>query len=95
MEKSNSTLSNEVIPAAAGIGLRSRHYRDFQTGKPETAWIEAHSENLFAAGGLAYRVMGQIRSDYPLSLHGAVLAKAEAADPTVPTITNMLPRMTR
>ena len=80
MEKPNAKPSNEVIPAAAGIGLRSSHYRDFQTGKPETAWIEAHSENLFAAGGLAHRVMSQIRSDYPLSLHGVGLSLG-SADP--------------
>ncbi len=80
VEKPNDKHSETVIPAAAGIGLRSNHYRDFQTGKPATAWVEAHSENLFAAGGLVHQVMEQIRSNYPLSLHGVGLSLG-SADP--------------
>ncbi|OCX74589.1 hypothetical protein A6M27_02200 [Acidithiobacillus thiooxidans] len=75
-----STLSNSEIPLAAGIGLRACHYRNFQNGKPPTAWVEAHSENLFAAGGLAHRVMHQVRNHYPVSLHGVGLSLG-SADP--------------
>lgn len=75
-----STLSNREIPLAAGIGLRACHYRDFQNSKPHTAWVEAHSENLFAAGGLPHRVMHQVRSHYPVSLHGVGLSLG-SADP--------------
>ena len=75
-----STLSNGEIPVAAGIGLRACHYPDFQIGKPPTAWVEAHSENLFAAGGLPHRLMHQVRSHYPVSLHGVGLSLG-SADP--------------
>lgn len=75
-----NTFSNGEIPVATGIGLRACHYRDFQIGKPQTAWVEAHSENLFAAGGLPHRVMHQVRSHYPLSLHGVGLSLG-SADP--------------
>ncbi|PKY11509.1 hypothetical protein B1757_04670 [Acidithiobacillus marinus] len=79
-EPSFQTLSNNAIPAAAGIGLRACHYHAFQSGKPEIAWVEAHSENLFADGGLVHRVMRQVRQEYPLSLHGVSLSLG-SADP--------------
>jgi uncharacterized protein (UPF0276 family) len=72
--------SIDTIPGAAGIGLRAAHYDDFLATAPEVAWIEVHSENLFAAGGKVHRVMEQVRRDYPLSLHGVGLSLG-GADP--------------
>lgn len=72
--------SIDAIPAAAGIGLRAAHYDDFLAMAPEVAWVEVHSENLFAAGGKVHRVMEQVRRDYPLSLHGVGLSLG-SADP--------------
>jgi uncharacterized protein (UPF0276 family) len=70
----------DPIPAQAGIGLRSAHYRDFLTGRPDTAWCEAHSENFFVEGGIAHRVLERVREAYPLSLHGVGLSLG-SADP--------------
>lgn len=54
----------------AGIGLRSRHYQDIITQKPQINWFEVISDNYFCGGGLPLFYLDKIRQDYPLSLHG-------------------------
>lgn len=62
------------IPPNAGIGLRAPHYLDILSAPPAIGWFEAHSENYFAEGGLPLYYLEQIRSRYPLSLHGVGLS---------------------
>lgn len=62
------------LPAAAGIGLRTAHYDAFLTGRPGVAFLEVHTENFFHDGGRESQVLGRLRQDYPLSLHGVGLA---------------------
>jgi uncharacterized protein (UPF0276 family) len=57
----------------AGIGLRALHYADFLRAHPVAGWIEVHSENYFGAGGRDRQVLGALRRDYPVSLHGVGL----------------------
>lgn len=66
------------MPVAAGIGLRAPHVTRVLHERPPVAWLETHSENLFAAGGPFYHAMQQIRADYPLSLHGVGLSLGSA-----------------
>ena len=66
------------IPAAAGIGLRGPHHSQFLTDAQSVAWLEAHSENFFAADGIALGALERIRADYPLSLHGVGLSLGSA-----------------
>lgn len=63
-----------TIPASAGIGLRSPHYRDVLEQRPAVGWFEAHSENYFGAGGAPLGYLDAIRRDYPVSLHGVGLS---------------------
>jgi uncharacterized protein (UPF0276 family) len=42
--------------------------------KPAVGWIEAHSENYFAAGGVQRHSLERLRAIYPLSLHGVGLS---------------------
>jgi uncharacterized protein (UPF0276 family) len=59
----------------AGIGLRATHHQELATrGDSEVGWLEAHSENYFARGGLLPAVLGKVRERYPLSLHGVGLS---------------------
>lgn len=58
----------------AGIGLRAPHYRAFLDGSPPVDWLEVHSENFFGDGGFDLHVLDQVRSRYPVSLHGVGLA---------------------
>ena len=67
----------------AGIGLRSQHHEPILTATPPPAWIEAHTENYFHAGGPAVRALERARSLYPLSLHGVGLGLG-SADPIDP-----------
>ena len=66
------------MPVAAGIGLRAPHVARVLRERPRIAWLETHSENLFTAGGGMHTAMAQIRSDYPLSLHGVGLSLGSA-----------------
>ena len=63
-----------LIPASAGIGLRSFHFREILEEKPPVAWMETHPENYFGEGGAPLRFLEQIRSLYPLSFHGVGLS---------------------
>jgi uncharacterized protein (UPF0276 family) len=62
------------IPARAGIGLRSHHFREIVEQAPSVVWMETHPENYFGDGGAALRVLERVRSLYPLSFHGVGLS---------------------
>jgi hypothetical protein len=62
------------IPAQAGIGLRSHHFREILEAPPPVAWMETHPENYFGDGGAPLRVLERIRTRYPLSFHGVGLS---------------------
>lgn len=68
----------QPVPARAGIGLRAPHVARVQAERPPIAWLETHSENLFAAGGSFSGALDQMRADYPLSLHGVGLSLGSA-----------------
>ncbi len=72
--KSRDRLTTQVLPAQAGIGLRAVHHDEFLASPPDVGWVEAHSENYFALGGAQPWFLEQIRSRYPLSLHGVGLS---------------------
>ena len=67
-------LGPGLIPAQAGVGLRSPHYREFLETRPTAGWLEVHPENYFAAGGKPLHFLEQLRAHYPLSLHGVGLS---------------------
>jgi uncharacterized protein len=62
------------IPAQAGIGLRSHHFREIVDAPPPVAWMETHPENYFGEGGAPLRILDRIRMQYPLSFHGVGLS---------------------
>jgi uncharacterized protein (UPF0276 family) len=64
----------DPIPACAGIGFRSPHFRELSTRAPRVGWLEVHSENYFAPGGAHLDQLARLRERYPLSLHGVGLS---------------------
>ena len=64
----------DPIPAHAGIGLRSHHFREILDAPPPVAWMETHPENYFGDGGAPLRILERIRTRYPLSFHGVGLS---------------------
>lgn len=74
------TRFNAATISGAGIGLRSRHYRDILATKPAVPWFEVLSENYFGAGGLPIYHLEAVRADYPVTLHGVGMSLG-SADP--------------
>ncbi|MFG6413384.1 DUF692 domain-containing protein [Roseateles sp. DC23W] len=61
-----------------GIGWRHAHYEALLDQRPELGFIEVHSENFFADGGVTLAVLAAGREAYELSLHGVGLALGSA-----------------
>ncbi|HEU0198526.1 MAG TPA: DUF692 domain-containing protein [Nevskiaceae bacterium] len=70
--------ATHLMPVHTGIGLRAPHVARIRDEHPPIAWLETHSENLFAAGGPFHDAMQRIRAGYPLSLHGVGLSLGSA-----------------
>ena len=70
------SLPKFPIPVSAGIGLRGVHYQEvaFSEKHPDIAWLEIHSENFFAAGGMSHVVLESVCEKYPVSFHGVGLS---------------------
>jgi len=67
-------FANGPIPARAGIGLKFEHIREIIETKPAVAWFEVHAENYMSAGGPSIQALEDIRSHYPISVHGVGLS---------------------
>jgi uncharacterized protein len=63
--------------AAIGVGLRGPHMAEIIATRPAIGWFEVHAEN-YMGGGPALSRLGEIRRDYPLSLHGVGLSLGTA-----------------
>jgi len=62
-----------------GIGWRQPHYEALLAERPALGFIEVHSENFFAGGGITLAVLDAGREAYPVSLHGVGLGLGSAA----------------
>ena len=76
----SSSAVDRALRGAAGVGLRSPHIRKVRSERPAIPWLEVHSENYFADGGPAVAALDDLRTDYPLSLHGVGMSLG-SADP--------------
>ncbi len=64
--------------AKAGVGLRHGHVRHFLQERPQSGFLEVHSENYMSEGGPRRRALFELRRDYPVSLHGVGLSLGSA-----------------
>jgi uncharacterized protein len=78
----------------SGIGLRSQHHAEFLERRPAVGWVEVHSENFFARGGLTRDVLDEVCAHYPVSLHGVGLSIG-STDPLNTTHLAELARLVR
>lgn len=74
MRSSPGVAGARPVPAVAGIGLRAPHHEQLARARPQTGWVEIHSENFFADGGADLDLLEQVRAAYPLSCHGVGLS---------------------
>ncbi len=59
-----------------GLGLRPEHYRAFAAGGPAVEWLEIVSENFLVPGGKPLAFLDEVRSRYPMAMHGVSLSVA-------------------
>lgn len=57
-----------------GIGLRTRHFMDFEAAPSPVDWVEVVSENFMAEGGRPIALLEKVRRDTPVVLHGVSLS---------------------
>lgn len=57
-----------------GIGLRSKHFGEILSRRPELDWFEVLSENYMDTGGRPLFVLDQVAERYPVALHGVSLS---------------------
>ncbi len=63
-----------------GLGLRKPHYQHVIEHRPAVDWFEIISENFMVAGGRPLHILDQVRSLYPIAMHGVSLSIG-SADP--------------
>lgn len=62
-----------------GLGLRTEHYNDFLARPQPVDWLEVISDNFMVDGGKPLAVLDQIRTRYPMVLHGVSLSIGSVA----------------
>ena len=67
-------MIHKNIPNKVGLGLRSAHYQEILEKQPSIPWLEIHTENFFANGGILIEILEKIASIYPISFHGVSLS---------------------
>jgi uncharacterized protein len=77
-----------------GVGLRPQHYADILGAYPPMDWFEIISENFMVPGGRPLSVLEQIRSRYPIALHGVSLSIG-STDPLNPAYLDRLAALAR
>lgn len=71
---SDTQAAHSGLPARAGLGLKTGHFREVLGSQPDLGFFEVHAENYMVAGGPFHHFLGLIREQYPLSLHGVGLS---------------------
>ena len=65
----------------AGLGFKPEHFDEAHARRAAGLWFEVHPENYMVDGGPRLAMLGALRGEHPLSLHGVGLSLAAAADP--------------
>jgi len=63
----------------AGIGLRFPHVAEIAATRPHLGFLEVHAENYMAETAALDRLL-ELRSDYPVSIHGVALSLGSAEE---------------
>lgn len=74
------------------MGLRTEHFPYITANWPKMDWFEAISENFMDTGGRPVKILEQVRSRYPVALHGVSLSIG-SADPINPVYLERLKKL--
>ncbi|KTC81838.1 DUF692 domain-containing protein [Legionella cincinnatiensis] len=73
-----NTPQNKIVPRMPflgfGLGLRPNYYEEILTQKPNIDWFEVLTENYLVPGGKPLYYLDQIRTHYPIVMHGVSLS---------------------
>jgi uncharacterized protein len=58
----------------AGTSFKHQHFQAILDHDRHDGFFEVHAENYMGAGGPPHRMLTQIRTDYPVSLHGVSMS---------------------
>jgi hypothetical protein len=64
--------------AGFGLGMRKPHYPAYLAGEVPVDFVEVISENFMVEGGRPLRVIDQVRTHYPVALHGVSMSIGSA-----------------
>ncbi|MCQ4160980.1 DUF692 domain-containing protein [Roseomonas sp. GC11] len=67
------------LPCRAGLGFKPEHAADILATPPDLGFFEVHAENYMGEGGVSHALLGRLRRNYALSLHGVGLSIGGAA----------------
>ncbi len=70
----NETDSKQRPFLGYGLGLRPSHYQDILEQRPVVDWFEALTENYLVPGGKPLYFLEQVRTNYPIVLHGVSMS---------------------
>src|ERR1700761_8235751 len=62
------------IEGLAGTSFKHEHFPSIMMDKWSGGFFEVHAENYMGAGGPPHRVLGALREQYPLSIHGVCIS---------------------
>jgi uncharacterized protein (UPF0276 family) len=66
--------SHLLEQARVGVGFKPEHAEDALGRSHDLDFFEVHAENYMGEGGVPHRLLTELRSRYPLSLHGVALS---------------------
>jgi uncharacterized protein (UPF0276 family) len=67
-----------LYEASAGVGFKPEHEEGALAGAHGVSFFEVHAENYMGEGGPPHRLLTELRTRYPLSLHGVALSIGSA-----------------
>ncbi|MCA9256509.1 MAG: DUF692 domain-containing protein [Phycisphaerales bacterium] len=68
-------MRNFDLPAlGAGIGLRTEHYDEIRSTRPDVGWFEVIPENFLGRGGYVAKALREIAAEYKCVAHGVGLS---------------------
>lgn len=57
-----------------GVGFKPEHFQNIMESQPDLGFFEVHAENYMGDGGIPHRMLGALRNQYQLSIHGVGLS---------------------
>ncbi|MCY4006891.1 MAG: DUF692 domain-containing protein [Rhodobacteraceae bacterium] len=63
-----------TLPAAPGVGFKSRHFESVVNAPGSVKWLEIHAENFMGEGGRQLAQLRKLREVFPISCHGVGLS---------------------